>query len=110
MVYSDEILVSKTDVEEKNTLMSELKTRVEELKMANEYQLRLKDMCDVDLVHPASADLLFLSRNYNEKIKDLTDKFSHDAEVMKAQVQGLSLEKDKEEARHDHEIGEFMDR
>ena len=44
IVFSDEILVSKTDVEEKATLMSELKTRVEELKMANEYQLRLKDM------------------------------------------------------------------
>ena len=37
--------------------MSELKTRVEELKMENEYQLRLKDM------------------NYNEKIKELTEKF-----------------------------------
>jgi hypothetical protein len=48
-VFSDEILVSKSDVEEKNTLMSELKTRVEELKMANEYQLRLKDMFDVIL-------------------------------------------------------------
>ena len=37
--------------------MTELKTRVEELKMENEYQLRLKDM------------------NYNEKIKELTEKF-----------------------------------
>ena len=40
-----------------NQVMSELKTRVEELKMENEYQLRLKDM------------------NYNEKIKELTEKF-----------------------------------
>ena len=44
IVFSDEILVSKSDIEEQTTLMSELKTRVEELKMANEYQLRLKDM------------------------------------------------------------------
>ena len=44
-MFSDETLVSKSDIEEKTTLMSELKTRVEELKMANEYQLRLKDMC-----------------------------------------------------------------
>ena len=46
--------------------MSELKTRVDELKMENEYQLRLKDM------------------NYNEKIKDLTDKFLQEIESLKA--------------------------
>ena len=47
--------------------MSELRTRVEELKMENDYQLRLKDM------------------NYNEKIKDLTDKFIQEIESLKAQ-------------------------
>jgi len=46
--------------------MSELKTRVEELKMENEYQLRLKDM------------------NYNEKTKELTDKFLQEIEMLKA--------------------------
>ena len=49
-----------------NSLMSELKTRVEELKMENEYQLRLKDM------------------NYNEKTKELTDKFLQEIEMLKA--------------------------
>ena len=44
--------------------MSELKTRVDELKMENEYQLRLKDM------------------NYNEKNKELRDKFAHDIEAL----------------------------
>lgn len=46
--------------------MAELKTRVDELKMENEYQLRLKDM------------------NYSEKIKDLTDKFLQEIESLKA--------------------------
>jgi hypothetical protein len=46
--------------------MAELKTRVDELKMENEYQLRLKDM------------------NYNEKIKDLTDKFLQEIDSLKA--------------------------
>lgn len=45
--------------------MIELKTRVEELKMENEYQLRLKDM------------------NYNEKYKDMTDKFVQEMEELK---------------------------
>lgn len=49
--------------------MLELKTRVEELKMENEYQLRLKDM------------------NYNEKIKQLTEKFIQQIEELTAQNQ-----------------------
>ena len=46
--------------------MSELKTRVDELKMENEYQLRLKDM------------------NYNEKTKELRDKFVQEIESLQA--------------------------
>ena len=54
--------------------MLELKTRVEELKMENEYQLRLKDM------------------NNNEKLKELNDSFIHQTESMKTQIQvGPSL-------------------
>ena len=45
--------------------MGELKTRVDELKTENEYQLRLKDM------------------NYNEKIKELTEKFIQEMESLK---------------------------
>ena len=48
--------------------MAELRTRVEELKMENEYQLRLKDM------------------NYNEKIKELTEKFIQEMESLKTKV------------------------
>ena len=49
--------------------MSELKTRVDELKMENEYQLRMKDM------------------NYNAKIKDLTDKFLQEIDSLKAKIE-----------------------
>lgn len=49
--------------------MAEFKTRVEELKMENEYQLRLKDM------------------NYNEKIKELTEKFIQEMESLKTKNQ-----------------------
>lgn len=47
----------------------ELKTRVEELKMENEYQLRLKDM------------------NYNDKIKELSEKFIQEIEALKTKNQ-----------------------
>lgn len=52
-----------------NQVMLELKTRVEELKRENDYQLRLKDM------------------NYNEKIKELSEKFIHEIEALKTKNQ-----------------------
>ncbi|PNJ21948.1 CFAP57 isoform 3, partial [Pongo abelii] len=67
--FAEEVLVTKTDMEEKAQVMLELKTRVEELKMENEYQLRLKDM------------------NYSEKIKELTEKFIQEMESLKTKNQ-----------------------
>ncbi|ESO94501.1 hypothetical protein LOTGIDRAFT_118162 [Lottia gigantea] len=90
--WAEEILITKSDLEEKNSLMAELKTRVEELKMENEYQLRLKDM------------------NYNEKMKELTEKFIQEMESLKTKNQVLKTEKDKEEAKHEEEIAELIEK
>ncbi|XP_022105499.1 cilia- and flagella-associated protein 57-like [Acanthaster planci] len=90
--YAEEILITKSDLEEKNTVMAELKQRVEELKMENEYQLRLKDM------------------NYNERIKELTEKFIQEMESLKTKNQVLKTEKDKEEARHEEEMAEQLEK
>jgi WD40 repeat protein len=92
MVYADEILVTKSDLEEKNTMMAELKTRVEELKMENEYQLRLKDM------------------NFNEKIKQVSEKFTQEIETLKITSTVLRTEKEKEEVRHEEEMAEEKER
>jgi hypothetical protein len=85
-VYADEILVTKSDLEEKNSMMAELKTRVEELKMENEYQLRLKDM------------------NFNEKIKEVTEKFLQEIDTLKITSTVLRTDKGKEEFRHEEEM------
>lgn len=87
-IYADEILVTKSDLEEKNSLMAELKTRVEELKMENEYQLRLKDM------------------NFNEKIKEVSQKFAQEIEALKITGTVLRTDKGKEEMRHEEEMME----
>ncbi|KAJ3172248.1 Cilia- and flagella-associated protein 57 [Geranomyces variabilis] len=92
IVYADEILVTKSDLEEKNSTMAELKTRVEELKMENEYQLRLKDM------------------NFNEKIKEVTEKFMQEIEALKITSTVLRTDKEKEEVRHEEEMGEERER
>lgn len=71
--------------------MTELKTRVDELKMENEYQLRLKDM------------------NYNEKIRELTEKFIQEMESLKTKNQVLKTEKDKEETRHEEQVNDVLE-
>ena len=60
LAFAEEVLVTKSDLEEKTQNMSELRTKVEELTMQNEYQLRLKDL------------------NYNEKLKEATEKFTQE--------------------------------
>lgn len=76
--WAEEVLVSRSDLEDKNKEIIELKTRVDELKMENEYQLRLKDMSQED------------------KMKDLTEKFVQEMEALKLKNQLLKTEKEKE--------------
>ncbi|XP_038819293.1 cilia- and flagella-associated protein 57 [Salvelinus namaycush] len=92
ITYAEEILITKSDLEEKNQIMMELKTRVEELKMENEYQLRLKDM------------------NYNEKIKDLSEKFVQEIESLKTKNQVLKTEKEKQEMSHQEVMREVVEK
>ncbi|XP_040325824.1 cilia- and flagella-associated protein 57 isoform X2 [Herpailurus yagouaroundi] len=90
--FAEEVLITKTDMEEKAQIMLELKTRVEELKMENEYQLRLKDM------------------NYSEKIKELTDKFLQEIESLKTKNQVLKTEKEKQDVFHRERIDDLLDK
>ncbi|CAG5118964.1 unnamed protein product, partial [Candidula unifasciata] len=89
--WAEEILVTKNDLEEKNSTLADLNSRVEELKMENEYQLRLKDM------------------TYNEKMKELTEKFIQEMESLKTKNQVLKTDKDREEAKHEEDMAELME-
>jgi len=90
--YSEEILVTKSDLEEKHALMLELKSKVDELTLHNEYQLRLKDM------------------NYNEKIKELTEKFTQELEQDKNRYELLREEKNDLEMEYAEKIKHVEDR
>jgi hypothetical protein len=84
--WAEEVLVSRSDLEEKNREIVELKTRVDELKMENEYQLRLKDM------------------SYNEKMKELTEKFVQEMEALKVKSQLYKTEKEKQASAFEDDI------
>ena len=97
--WVDEALVTRAELEDRNQTVLELKTKVDELKLHNEYQLKLKEM------------------NYAEKIKEVTDKFVQELEQAKAKFEILKEEradsefeyvqrlKQKEE-KHQHDMQE----
>lgn len=85
-LFSNEILVTKSDLEEKNNLMLELKNKVDELMLHNEYQLRLKDM------------------TYNENLKDLTEKFTQEIEMEKSKYEILREDKNDIEMEYEEKI------
>ncbi|XP_048844683.1 cilia- and flagella-associated protein 57 isoform X2 [Brienomyrus brachyistius] len=90
--YAEETLITKLDLEEKNQAMLELKTRVHELQIENEYHLRLKDM------------------NYKEKTKELAEKFVQQIELLETKNQVLRSEKDKQELAHKEAMAELTAR
>ncbi|KAF1391148.1 hypothetical protein PFLUV_G00038910 [Perca fluviatilis] len=89
IIHTEEILVTKSDLEEKTQNMLELKMRLEELQMENEYQLRLKDM------------------SYNEKMKELSDKFTQQIESLKTTQQIMKTEMEKQEREHQKSSAEL---
>jgi WD40 repeat protein len=90
--YAEEILVTKSDLEEKNSLMQELKNKVDELTLHNEYQLRLRDM------------------NYNEKIKEVTEKFTQELEQDKNKFELLREEKNDMEMEYEERIKQMEEK
>ncbi|MEQ2228963.1 hypothetical protein ILYODFUR_014018, partial [Ilyodon furcidens] len=79
IVHTEEILVTKADLDEKAHNMLELKMHLEEQHMENEYQLRLKEM------------------NYNEKLKEQSDKFIQEIKSLKTTQKVLETEIERRE-------------
>lgn len=90
--YAEEILITKSDLEEKNQMMNELRNRVNELKTENEYQMRLKEMSNAD------------------KMKELTEKFIQEMESLKTKNQVLKTEKEKSDAKHEAETASILEK
>eukprot|EP00762_Andalucia_godoyi_P001507 ANDGO_00191.mRNA.1 hypothetical protein len=73
--FAEEILVTKTDLEEKLSAISDLKAKVDELKLENQYQLRKKEF------------------EYSEKMKEVTESYRDMVE--KEHVRYESLEQER---------------
>jgi chromosome segregation ATPase len=91
MPWAEEVLVTKSDLEEKQQSMVELQAKVDELTLQNEYQLRLKDM------------------NYQERIKEITDKFQTELLESKAHFEKLKEQKQEMELEFEERVKQIED-
>ncbi|KFW10089.1 WD repeat-containing protein 65, partial [Eurypyga helias] len=90
--YAEEVLIMRSDIEEKSQAMLDLQIRVEELQTENDNQLRLKDMyC-------------------SEKIKELEENFTQEVGSLKIKHQVLQAEKEKQELQHQFQLSELMNK
>eukprot|EP01034_Spumella_vulgaris_P035248 gene35248-43462_t len=78
--WSDEVLVTRAELDDCSTTVAELEIKVVELRLNNDYQLKIKDM------------------SYVERIKETTDKFVQELELTKSRLEML------QEVRVDYEI------
>uniref|UniRef100_A0A8C3K567 Cilia and flagella associated protein 57 n=1 Tax=Calidris pygmaea TaxID=425635 RepID=A0A8C3K567_9CHAR len=90
--YAEEVLIMRSDIEEKSQAMLDLQIRVKELQIEKDYQLCLKDMyC-------------------NEKIKELEKNFTQEIDSLKAKHQILQAEKEKQEQHLQFQLSELKDK
>ena len=84
--FAEEILVNKSDLEEKASQIQQLHHKVEALSMDNDYQLRLKDM------------------QYQEKSKEVTNKFTSELQVDASRYSSLLEEKKQMELEYEEKL------
>jgi hypothetical protein len=89
LAFAEEILVTKSDIEEQASMMGDLKQKVDELTLHNEYQLRRKDI------------------NYKERIKEVTKKFTTELAQDRTRYDDLVEEKREMELEYEERLGEL---
>mmetsp|Transcript_26004 Transcript_26004/g.85576 ORF Transcript_26004/g.85576 Transcript_26004/m.85576 type:complete len:1192 (-) Transcript_26004:44-3619(-) len=90
--FSEEILVTKSDLEEKTAHMVDLKNKVDELHTHTQYTIRLKE------------------KEAKDKLTQLTEKYSSELEGEKARCESLITEKSEMEMEYEEKIKNIEER
>ncbi|KAJ3295034.1 Cilia- and flagella-associated protein 57 [Borealophlyctis nickersoniae] len=90
VTYSDEILVTKSDLKDNFKTMAELKQRVEELKSENETQVRMREL------------------TYADKIREMTEKYQNEIEALKQLTSSLKSERENNRVWHMEQLNETI--
>jgi len=86
------ILITQSDLEDKTAHMVELKNKVEELGLHNDYNLRLKDMA------------------YQERIREVEEKFGQDKDMMQHKLDKIKEESTELESEYEDKIRQMEER
>ncbi|NWV22767.1 CFA57 protein, partial [Origma solitaria] len=90
--YAEEVLIMRSDIDEKSRAILDLQICVKDLQTESDYELRLKDMyCD-------------------GKIKALEENFTKAIDALNTKHQILQQEKEKQEQQHQVQLSELMDK
>ncbi|NXQ57490.1 CFA57 protein, partial [Anthoscopus minutus] len=90
--YAEEVLIMRSDIDEKRQAILDLQICVRDLKTESDYELRLKDMY------------------YEGKIKALEENFTQKIDSLITKHQILQKEKEKQELQHQVQLSELMDK
>ncbi|XP_061743732.1 cilia- and flagella-associated protein 57 isoform X2 [Nerophis ophidion] len=88
--HIEETLINKACLEDKSQKMLELKLRLQEIEMENEYGLRLREM------------------KYNEKMRESHEKFTKETETLKKAQQEMTASLEKQEVVHQQRCEELI--
>nr|XP_061794087.1 cilia- and flagella-associated protein 57 isoform X2 [Nerophis lumbriciformis] len=88
--HIEETLINKACLEDKSQKMLELKLRLQEIEMENEYELRLREM------------------KYNEKMRESHDKFTKQTETLEKAQQEMTASLEKQEVVHQQRCEELI--
>ncbi|XP_027538817.1 cilia- and flagella-associated protein 57 isoform X2 [Neopelma chrysocephalum] len=88
--YAEEVLIMKSDIDEKSQAILDLQICVKDLQTESDYELRLKDLYCTG------------------KIKALEENFTQEIDSLKAQHQILQAEKEKQELQYESQLSELV--
>ncbi|XP_017680257.1 PREDICTED: cilia- and flagella-associated protein 57 [Lepidothrix coronata] len=88
--YAEEVLIMKSDIDEKSQAILDLQICVKDLQTESDYELRLKDLYCTG------------------KIKALEENFTQEIDSLKAQHQILQAEKEKQELQYECQLSELV--
>jgi len=81
--WAEEILVTRSDLEERLLEIEKLKKKVEDLRLHNEFEIRMKEM------------------NYQEKLKEVNDKFQLELDQDQNKYNALRAERDEMQKKYE---------
>ncbi|XP_061115383.1 cilia- and flagella-associated protein 57-like [Conger conger] len=82
LTYLEEIFITKSDLEDKNQLMQELRNQVKEIQIDNKFQLCFKDM------------------EHEREVRKMTEKYTQEIDGLKTKYEVLTAEKERLELFH----------